>query len=130
MTVYSEISSGVQIIVRVQTNLDLSKVTKSEFFFNYTVIIENKNVFPIQLLSRHWEIFDSMHPTRVVDGEGIIGVQPVIDPMQSVKYTSGCDLQSDMGFMEGYYTFKNMDNGDEFKAKIPRFDLVYEARFN
>jgi ApaG protein len=130
MAVYSDISSGVQISVRVKANLDMSKISKLEFFFNYTVSIENKNIFPIQLLTRHWEIFDSLHPTRIVDGEGVIGVQPIIDPMQSVQYTSGCDLQSDMGYMEGYYTFKNMETGEEFIAKIPRFDLIYTGRLN
>lgn len=130
MTVYSEISSGVHIFVEVKTNLGLSNISKLEFFFNYTITIENKNVFPIQLLGRHWEIFDSLHPKRVVDGEGVVGEQPIIDPMQGVKYRSGCDLQSDLGYMEGSYNFKNLINGDEFKAKIPRFDLIYEARLN
>ena len=130
MTVYSEISSGVQIIVQVKANLDMSKISKLEFLFNYIVSIENKNIFPIQLLTRHWEIFDSLHPTRIVDGEGVIGVQPIMGPMQSVQYTSSCDLQSDMGYMQGYYTFKNLETDATFKVKIPRFNLVYDARLN
>jgi ApaG protein len=51
-------------------------------------------------------------------------------PMQSVQYTSSCDLQSDMGYMQGYYTFKNLETDATFKVKIPRFNLVYDARLN
>jgi ApaG protein len=130
MTIHNKISSGIKISVQVSLNEDISIIEQSRFFFNYQITIENNNPFAVQLLRRHWEIFDSLHMPRIVDGEGVIGLTPLLEPSQSFSYTSGCDLHSEIGFMEGYYTFLNLVNGDTFEVEIPRFDMCFYGKLN
>jgi ApaG protein len=130
MSIISKISSGIKISVEVSLNEDITIIEQSRFFFNYHIHIENNNVFAVQLLRRHWEIFDSLHMPRTVDGEGVIGLTPLLEPGQKFSYTSGCDLYSELGYMEGYYTFLNLVNGETFEVEIPRFDMCYYGKLN
>lgn len=130
MTIHSKISSGIKISVQVSLNEDISIIAQSRFFFNYQITIENTNPYSVQLQRRHWEIFDSLHMPRIVDGVGVIGLTPILESGQSFSYTSGCDLHSEVGYMEGYYTFVNMVNGDAFEVEIPRFDMCFYGKLN
>jgi len=130
MTTHHKISSGIKISVQVTLNEDISIVEQSRFFFNYHITIENANVFAVQLLSRHWEIFDSLHAPRIVDGQGVVGLTPILEPGSTFSYTSGCDLFSEIGFMTGHYTFLNLVNGDTFEVEIPRFDMYFYGKLN
>ncbi|MDX1446514.1 ApaG domain, partial [Lishizhenia sp.] len=86
------INSGVKISVSTQFRPDLSRVYQSIYFFTYKVEIENRNSFAVQLLSRYWRIFDSLAAPRTVQGEGVIGEQPIIEPGEVYTYSSGCDF--------------------------------------
>ncbi|MBL7930318.1 MAG: Co2+/Mg2+ efflux protein ApaG, partial [Bacteroidia bacterium] len=90
----------------------------------------NKSDFSVQLLRRHWDIFDSVGDRRTVDGEGVVGETPVLEPGQKFKYNSGCNLQSDMGYMKGHYTFMKLMDSKEFNVNIPVFDLIVPAKLN
>ena len=72
----SKISEGVTISVETFYQPDYSNPQESEFMFAYRITIENNNTFPVQLLRRHWYIFDSDSTYREVEGEGVIGIQP------------------------------------------------------
>ena len=54
--------------------------------FAYRITIENHNSYPIKLLRRYWEVFDSNTDQRVVEGEGVVGVQPLIMPGKNYQY--------------------------------------------
>lgn len=80
---------------------------------------------PVKLLSRHWYIFDSIQIQREVEGEGVIGLQPVIKPGDTFEYTSWCPLQSALGKMHGHYSFLELsDVGHKIQVEIPEFVLV------
>jgi ApaG protein len=130
MTAHSKISSGIKISVEVALNMEISIIDQSRFFFNYQITIENTNPYAVKLLRRHWEIFDSLHMPRVVDGEGVVGLTPTLHPGQNFTYTSGCDLQSELGFMEGHYTFLNLQNQETFEVEIPRFEMCFYGKLN
>lgn len=130
MTTFNKISSGIIISVQVYLNRDLSIAEESRFFFNYHITIENKNTFSVQLLSRHWEIFDSLRHKRIIDGEGVVGLTPILESGQSFDYTSGCDLHSEIGYMKGYFTFLEMSNSDTFDVEIPKFDMYFYGKLN
>jgi uncharacterized protein affecting Mg2+/Co2+ transport len=72
------LTSGVKISVETLYRKDLSNVENGLFFFNYRIVIENKNAFDVQLKSRFWHIFDSLNPAREVMGEGVVGEQPIL----------------------------------------------------
>lgn len=124
------ITSGIQISVSTQFRFDLSEVTESQFFFNYKIEIENTNHYDVQLLTRDWYIFDSLKDARFISGQGVIGEQPILRPGEKFAYISGCDLNSEVGMMKGFYTFKNMDDDEVFQVFVPTFRLEYPPKLN
>ena len=126
----SMISGGVKVSVETYYQPEYSYPVGHEFMFAYRINIENENDFPVQLLSRHWYIFDSEGTRREVTGEGVVGVQPVIKPGESYQYVSGCNLRSEMGRMFGQYTLKNVSNHQEFKVGIPVFFMTAPFKMN
>ena len=86
------------------------------YFYNYRIDIHNSNDFKVQLISREWHIFDSLNEAHFVNGPGVIGEQPFLNPEESYTYTSACELKSDIGKMKGFYTFKNMLTNDLFQV--------------
>jgi ApaG protein len=98
-----------------------------EFMFAYRITIENNNTFPVQLLRRHWIICDSNAEQKEVEGEGVIGIQPIIPPNEQYQYISGCNLKSELGKMYGTYLMKNINTQQSFNVKIPVFQM--EAPF-
>ena len=126
----SKISEGVKISVETFYQAGYSNPISSEFMFAYRIVIENNNPFSIQLLYRHWTIYDSNAEQRNVDGEGVVGVQPILQSGKHFTYVSGCNLKTEMGKMEGYYTMENLNNKQQFKVKIPAFDMIMPAKLN
>jgi len=123
----SLITQGVEISVETFYQHEYSNPVQGEFMFAYRITLVNHNTYTVQLLSRHWEIFDSNGENRVVDGEGVIGQQPVLTTGESFQYVSGCNLKTEIGKMSGIYTMVNFDNMVEFHVAIPTFKL--EAPF-
>jgi ApaG protein len=126
----SKVSEGVNISVETFYQAEYSNPAGSEFMFAYRVSIDNNNAFPIKLISRHWYIFDSNGSEREVEGEGVIGVQPIIESGNSYQYVSGCNLRTEMGKMHGTYIFENLHNKKSFTASIPLFEMVVPFKLN
>jgi ApaG protein len=120
----------IEISVEVKFWPQHSMPRENHYFFVYFITIQNKSDFSVQLLRRHWDIFDSIGEKRVVDGDGVVGETPVLEPGQKFEYNSGCNLTSEIGFMKGYYTLLKLMDGKEFNVDIPRFDLVVPAKLN
>ena len=97
--------------------------TEDDFYaFAYRITIANNGDAPAQLLRRHWIITDFNNKVIEVEGEGVVGEQPRIEPGNQFVYTSGTSLETDVGTMKGSYTMVN-DNGEMFKATIDEFVL-------
>ena len=126
----SKISEGVNVSVETFYQAEYSNPSNSEFMFAYRVTLENTNSFPVKLISRHWIIFDSNGTTREVKGEGVIGIQPVINPTEKYQYISGCNLNTDIGKMKGSYLFENILNKRTFSAIIPSFEMYTPSKLN
>ncbi len=94
----------------------------NQYFWSYTILIENVGGDTVQLLSRHWQITDSLGHTIEVRGEGVVGKTPVISPGDSFEYTSGTPLGTSSGIMVGSYRMRKQ-NGEEFDVAIPAFSL-------
>lgn len=109
---------------------DYSNPADNEFMFAYRITITNSNSFPVKLVSRHWHIFDSDGSHREVEGEGVVGVQPQINPGESYQYISGCNLRSEMGRMHGTYTMMNINNKQPFTVLIPAFEMQVPFKLN
>ena len=59
----------------------------------------------------------------MVDGEGVIGEQPIIEPGKSHDYVSGCPLNTPSGAMEGHFIMVGA-TPPVFEVRIPRFLLT------
>jgi len=126
----SLITAGVEVSVETFYQADYSNPLQSEFMFAYRITLENHNGFPVKLHSRHWQIFDSNGSHREVEGEGVVGVQPVLQPGESYQYVSGCNLRTEMGKMKGTYQMENLNTRTLFTVSIPPFEMIVPAKFN
>jgi ApaG protein len=116
------------VTVRVATNFleDQSMPAQNRWFWSYHIRIENHRDDPVQLLTRHWKITDGLGRISHVDGDGVVGEQPLLNPGGSHDYVSGCPLPTPSGLMEGRYRFIRAD-GSTFLVEIPRFQLLAPA---
>lgn len=124
------ITEGVKISVESVYQTEYSNPENEHYMFAYRISIENLSNDSVQLLRRHWDIFDSNGTSRQVEGEGVVGLQPIIAPGGVHEYMSGCNLQSDMGYMEGRYQMMREIDGIVFDVDIPRFILAAPYRLN
>lgn len=129
MTIVSAITDNIKISVINAFQPDFSFQGQKQYFFSYTIRIENQSKDKVQLISRFWHIKDALGLHRIVEGEGVVGEQPIILPGKSHEYSSACDFETAIGNMSGYYLFKRYFQGDYsfFRAAIPEFTL--EAPF-
>jgi ApaG protein len=118
------ITQGVEVKVETMYQPSQSKPALGIYVFVYQITIFNHNPFTVQLLRRRWEITDSNLDYNVVEGEGVVGRQPVLYAGDTHQYMSGCQLKTPIGKMEGIYIFDNKITGEEFTVEIPKFQLV------
>ena len=126
----SIISEGVEVSVESYYQPDYSNPINFEFMFAYRITIENHNSFSVKLHRRHWKIFDSNGSLREVEGEGVVGLQPIITAGEKYQYVSGCNLKTEMGKMSGTYEMENLLFKNFFKVDIPSFQLVVPFKNN
>jgi ApaG protein len=126
----SKISEGINISVETFYQPDYSNPVNNEYMFAYRITIENNNSFPVKLLRRHWYIYDAAGTVREVEGEGVVGVQPQINPGESYKYISGCNLRTEIGKMTGNYLMENINSRKQFNAAIPTFEMTVPFKMN
>lgn len=126
----SKISEGIKISVETYYQPDYSNPVNNEFMFAYKITIENNNSYAVKLLSRHWHIYDSTGSIREVEGEGVVGVQPQINPGEFYQYISGCNLRAEIGKMQGTYLMENIVNKKTFTVIIPSFKMTTPFKLN
>ncbi len=124
---YYRETEGMRVTVRPAYLPQHSRQAEEQFVFAYAVRIENVGSQPARLLSRHWLIHDSVGEITEVQGDGVVGEQPLIAPGGVHEYQSFCVLKSPSGWMEGEYRFVRHD-GSTFEAVIPRFELAVVAQ--
>ncbi|MGM3174487.1 Co2+/Mg2+ efflux protein ApaG [Dickeya lacustris] len=100
-----------------------SQPEEARFVFAYTITIRNLGRHDVKLLNRYWLITNGNGKQTEVQGEGVIGLQPVINPGSEFQYTSGAILETPMGTMEGYYQMID-HQGETFQAPISVFRLA------
>lgn len=122
----SQTTRGITVRVSVSYLEEQSEPGRGRWFWAYHIRIENDGEQPVQLLTRHWIITDGRGARHSVEGEGVVGEQPLIAPGGSYDYVSGCPLATPSGSMQGSYRMIGAD-GDRFDVAIPRFALIAPA---
>ena len=123
---HTAITDGIAVRVSASFLPEQSQVEAGRWFWAYHVRIENHGEDSVQLLTRHWRISDANGRVSLVNGDGVVGEQPLLAPGQSHDYVSGCPLETSYGSMEGHYTFRRND-GALLNAAIPFFPLEAPA---
>lgn len=123
---HAAITQGITVRVAVNFTPEQSRVESGKWFWVYHIRIENGSDETIQLLTRHWRITDGRGMVNLVNGEGVVGETPILEPGQSHDYVSGCPLSTPHGSMEGFYTFRRSD-GSLVEVSIPFFPLSAPA---
>lgn len=124
------ITEGVKVSVETIYQPEYSNPTNEHFMFAYRVEISNLSGYAVQLLRRQWFIFDSNSSRREVEGEGVVGLQPILQPSESHVYVSGCNLKTDIGTMRGTYLMKRLTDDLIFDVDIPEFQLIAPFKLN
>lgn len=119
---YSKTTNGIKVTAAPEYLRKDSSPEEGKFLWLYTITIENFTLHTVQLLRRKWLITDEQGTSFVIEGDGVIGEQPVIKPGEGYKYLSGTPLSTPSGMMMGSY-FLVDDNGKTFEVDIPAFSL-------
>lgn len=125
-----QITRGIKISVETHFEGTFYKDYKINFAFGYEVTIENQSEHTVQLNSRSWTIFDALNNIEAVQGKGVIGKQPILQPGELHNYSSGCVLCSPFGAMKGHYNMMNLVTDKKFKVAIPSFKLIAPFSIN
>jgi len=123
------VTDGVRVTVRTRFLDEQSSPIGRRFVFSYTITISNEGERPVQLISRHWLITDGEGDVQEVKGDGVVGMQPLIEPGKGFEYTSGCVLETPQGTMHGTYQMVHVD-GTRFDAQIAPFLLAVPNSLN
>ncbi len=119
---YKTITKDISVSVEPFYLDQESEPDESHYVWGYQIQIENYGKETVKLERRHWVITDGNGQTHEVEGEGVVGEQPILEPGQTFEYTSGAPLSTSSGFMAGSYKMK-LDDGTYFDVEIPAFSL-------
>jgi ApaG protein len=117
------------IRVEVQSEYLAERSDRDTYYFAYHVRISNHGNETAQLVSREWIITDADGNVERVEGPGVVGEFPLLEPGESFEYTSFCPLPTSMGTMHGSYTMRSRE-GESFQAEIAPFTLAVPGVVN
>jgi len=113
----------IQIQVATSYVDDESEPDSDRYVFAYTITISNSGDVAAQLISRHWIITDANGKVQEVNGDGVVGEQPYLNPGEEFRYSSGAVLETPVGAMQGLYRMEAV-GGVSFDALIAPFTLA------
>lgn len=125
-----KITKGIKISVLTNYEGIHSRNENILYAFSYFITIENTGNDTVQLLSRKWDIYDSLNSAESVVGDGVVGQIPILEPNEKYTYRSNCILESKIGAMKGYFNMINFTTKTHFKVQIPTFQLIVSETLN
>jgi len=125
-----QITNGIKISVKTRYNGSVRRNQNTFNAFSYYITIENKTKDIVQLLERFWEISDALNYKEYIEGEGVVGQQPTIEPKRSYTYKSNCFLHAPTGSMKGTFKMINKKTKQQFEVIVPTFQLTTTPLLN
>jgi ApaG protein len=117
------VTEGIRVTMTPHYVPSRSDPDERQYFFAYTVVIANEGDAAARLVSRHWIISDGHGSIEEVQGPGVVGQTPRLEPGETFEYTSACPLPTPRGTMHGTYQMVR-DDGRRFDAEIAPCLLV------
>ncbi len=124
------ITNGIKISVKTRYNGAVQQGEKEFNAFSYYISIENETTDTVQLLERFWEISDALNDKEYVEGEGVVGQKPILQPNEFYTYKSNCFLVAATGSMKGSFKMINKNTKEYFEVIIPTFQLTTSPLLN
>ncbi|MDR9828293.1 Co2+/Mg2+ efflux protein ApaG [Vibrio sp. FNV 38] len=100
-----------------------SEPDKGRYVFAYLITIKNLSSQPVQLMSRRWLITDANGKQLTIEGDGVVGEQPIIEARDEYTYSSGTAIETPVGVMQGHYVMHDA-NQHPFTAEVDPFRLA------
>ncbi|MEZ5405668.1 MAG: ApaG domain [Verrucomicrobiia bacterium] len=91
------------------------------FAFRYDLSIHNKSQETITIQARKWVVTNEQGEKLVVEGDGVVGVNPHLEPGETFSYHS-FHLIDTASIAEGAY-FGITEEGEKIMTKIPPFTM-------
>ncbi|MFT4091673.1 MAG: Co2+/Mg2+ efflux protein ApaG [Asticcacaulis sp.] len=121
--IYKQTTDDITISVRVEyLQPEEDETVQQVWAWAYFITMQNHRADRVQLKTRHWTITDALGRVQTVEGVGVVGETPFLEPEDTYRYQSGCPLQTSSGSMSGYYIFESED-GQIMKIPVPAFSL-------
>jgi ApaG protein len=117
-------TQGIKISVEPFYLPKESLPVQQRYVHAYRISIENRSSQTVQLLRRHWFILESNGILREVEGEGVVGMQPILQPGEKHQYTSWCPMMTDIGKMYGTFQMQDLVTSHFFEVAVPEFKLI------
>jgi ApaG protein len=113
---------GLQVrIDEVLFSPDLDSLPDRPFPFVYRITISNGSNVPVTIRCRKWVVTERCGRKIVVEGDGVVGQTPRLQPGEMFSYSSYHVVASDSE-AEGCY-LGVLDDGTVIRTRIPRFAL-------
>ena len=125
-----QITNGIKISAETRYNGTIKRNGVAYHTFSYYIHIDNESKDTVQLLERLWEISDALNHKEIVEGEGVVGQKPIIEPKGVYNYKSNCFLHGSSGSMKGSFKMINTKTNTVFRVTIPTFQLTSSPLLN
>jgi len=120
--IYKKTTHSIEVSVEPTYLPDQSAPNMHRFVWAYEVTLVNRGIDSVRLRRRHWIITNAIGEVQEVEGVGVVGEQPLLEPGHSFSYRSGCPLTTPSGIMVGHYEMERAD-GTTFRIDVPAFSL-------
>ncbi|MFV0247786.1 MAG: Co2+/Mg2+ efflux protein ApaG [Tenacibaculum sp.] len=127
---FQQITKGIEISVKTRYSGTKYRDYIIYYSFSYFISIKNTSARSVKLLERFWVVFDSLNNTQYINGMGVVGHTPIINPKEVYKYQSYCYLISSVGVMNGKYKMLEINTNKEFFVSIPTLQLISNPKLN
>jgi ApaG protein len=121
---------GIRVVAKSRYEPERSAPDQGHFHFSYRIRIENRGERAATLLSRRWLVTNDRGEIQQIEGPGVVGETPTLEPGQGFEYESFCLLETPVGIMEGHYVMELAGGGDRFEARIAPFTLAVPGALN
>jgi ApaG protein len=113
---------GLRVTVdRVTFMPQLQATEDRPFPFVYFITIHNDSAETVTIKGRKWVVTDADGDTVVVEGDGVVGKFPRLEPGEEFSYNSYHTIGSDSA-AEGAY-IGITEEGSPVLVRIPRFEM-------
>lgn len=129
MTLYSRVNQPLKELPGLEVTVDqvlympeLVGPEQELYPFLYAITIRNNSPLAVTVRGRKWVVRQDNAETNVVEGDGVVGQFPHLEPGAEFSYNSKHFVKGNSE-AEGAF-FVEGPNGQRFCTRIPRFSLM------